>query len=64
VIYVLTANSRETMSMSVYARQYLFEFQDVGLGSAAASALFAVIALVVAVLATMGRVRLAAAEER
>ena len=58
MIYVLTANSRETMSMSIYARQYLIEFQDVGTGSAAASLLFAVIALVVAVMVTIGRVRL------
>jgi trehalose/maltose transport system permease protein len=58
MIYVLTANSRETMSMSIYARQYLIEFQDVGIGSAAASLLFAVIALVVAIMATIGRVRL------
>lgn len=64
VIYVLTANSRETMSMSIYARQYLIEFQDVGLGSAAASLLFAVIALIVAVMATAGRVRLGNAEIR
>jgi trehalose/maltose transport system permease protein len=62
VIYVLTANSRETMSMSIYARQYLVEFQDVGLGSAAASLLFAVIVVVVTVLATMGRVRLDSGE--
>ena len=64
VIYILTANSRETMSMSIYARQYMIEFQDVGIGSAAASLLFGVIALVVAVMATIGRVRLATAEIR
>jgi trehalose/maltose transport system permease protein len=58
LIYVLTANSRETMSMSIYARQYLIEFQDVGIGSAAASLLFVVIALVVALMASLGRVRL------
>jgi trehalose/maltose transport system permease protein len=57
VIYVLTSNSRDTMSMSIYARQYLIEFQDVGIGSAAASLLFAVIALTVAVMVTVGRVR-------
>jgi len=62
VIYVLTANSRETMSMSIYARQYLIEFQDVGIGSAASSLLFAVIALLVAVMATVGRVRLGQTE--
>jgi trehalose/maltose transport system permease protein len=64
LIYVLTANSRDTMSMSIYARQYLIEFQDVGLGSAAASALFAVIALVVAIMATLGRVRIGHVEAR
>ena len=64
VIYILTANSRETMSMSIYARQYMIEFQDVGIGSAAASLLFGVIALVVAVMATIGRVRLATSEIR
>jgi trehalose/maltose transport system permease protein len=58
VIYILTSNSRDTMSMSIYARQYLIEFQDVGIGSAAASLLFAVIALTVAIMATVGRIRL------
>jgi trehalose/maltose transport system permease protein len=58
MIYVLTANSRETMSMSIYARQYLIEFQDVGIGSAAASLLFGVIALIVVIMATIGRLRL------
>jgi trehalose/maltose transport system permease protein len=62
VIYILTANSRETMSMSIYARQYMIGFQDVGIGSAAASLLFGVIALVVAVMAIIGRVGLATAE--
>jgi trehalose/maltose transport system permease protein len=62
MIYVLTSNSRETMSMSIYARQYLIEFQDVGIGSAAASLLFAGIALIVAVMATIGRVRLSDGE--
>jgi trehalose/maltose transport system permease protein len=64
VIYVLTSNSRDTMSMSIYARQYLIEFQDVGVGSAAASLLFAVIALAVAVMLTVGRVRLGNGEAR
>jgi trehalose/maltose transport system permease protein len=64
VIYVLTANSRETMSMSVYARQYLIDFQDVGLGSAAASLLGAVIAVVLAIVVTVGRVRIAGTEAR
>ena len=35
LIYVLTSNSKDTMSMSVYARQQLVDFQQVGYGSAA-----------------------------
>jgi trehalose/maltose transport system permease protein len=64
VIYVLTANSRETMAMSAFARQYLVEFQDVGLGSAAATLLFVVIAAVVAVTVTLGRVQLSSGTPR
>jgi trehalose/maltose transport system permease protein len=45
LIYVLTSNSEDTMSMSVYARQQLVEFQDVGFGSAASTLLFFVVAL-------------------
>lgn len=45
LIYVLTSGSIETMSMSVYARQQLFDFQNVGLGSAASTFLFLTIAL-------------------
>ena len=45
LIYVLTANSRDTDSMSVYARQQLVDFQEVGLGSAASTLVFLIIAL-------------------
>ncbi len=44
LIYVLTSNSEATMSMSVYARQQLVEFQNVGLGSAASTVLFFIVA--------------------
>ncbi|MGH6884706.1 MAG: carbohydrate ABC transporter permease [Geminicoccales bacterium] len=60
VIYVLTGNSASTTSMSVYARQQLVEFQDVGYGSAAATCLFLVVALVTALVLTAGRVDLGA----
>ncbi|OYQ21770.1 carbohydrate ABC transporter permease [Elstera cyanobacteriorum] len=60
VIYVLTSNTRDTMSMSVFARQHLVEFQSVGYGSAASTALFMVIALLTALYLTLGRVKLAA----
>lgn len=62
LMYVLTGNSAATASMSVYARQQLVEFQDVGFGSAAATGLFLVIALATVLLLTVGRVRLGAAE--
>ncbi len=46
LIYVLTSGSAETMSMSVYARQQLFDFQNVGVGSAASTILFIIIAFI------------------
>jgi trehalose/maltose transport system permease protein len=57
LIYVLTANSRDTMSMSVFARQKLVDFQEVGLGSAASTLTFLIIAVVVVVTLVSGRVR-------
>jgi trehalose/maltose transport system permease protein len=58
VIYVLTGNNERTMSMSVYARQQLVDFQDVGFGSAAASLLFGIVALVSVVYLMLGRLEL------
>ena len=58
IVYVLTSNSTDTMSMSVFARQQLIDFQDVGYGSAAATLLFVTVALVAALVLTAGRVRL------
>ncbi|MDD1781199.1 sugar ABC transporter permease [Enterovibrio sp. ZSDZ35] len=45
LIYVLTPSNEATMSMSVYARQNLVDFQDVGYGSAASTLLFLIVAL-------------------
>ncbi|HUF21889.1 MAG TPA: sugar ABC transporter permease, partial [Burkholderiales bacterium] len=56
---VLTSNNVATMSMSIFARQQLVDFQDMGYGSAAATLLFFTAALAVALLLTAGRVRLA-----
>lgn len=56
--YVLTGSSRYTATMAVFARQQLFEFQDVGYGSAASTFLFLVVAAFTAVYLTAGRVRL------
>ncbi len=59
LIYVLTSNSRDTISMSGFARQQLVDFQEVGIGSAAATLLFLVIAVITVIALTVGRVRLA-----
>ncbi len=58
LIYVLTSNSESTMSMSVYARQQLVDFQDVGYGSAAATLLFLTIAVLTIVYIMLGKVDL------
>jgi trehalose/maltose transport system permease protein len=58
LIYVLTSNAPSTMTMSVYARQQLVDFQEVGYGSAAATLLFLIIALLTIATILVGRVRL------
>lgn len=58
LIYVLTSNSRETMTMSIYARQQLVDFQDVGYGSAASTLLFLIIATLTILTLMVGRVKL------
>jgi trehalose/maltose transport system permease protein len=58
VIYVLTGSRDQTMTMSIYARQQLVEFQEVGYGSAASTLLFAIIALLTVLYVSLGRVRL------
>lgn len=45
VIYVMTGNASSTQSLSVFARQQLVDFQDVGYGSTASTLLFMAIAL-------------------
>jgi trehalose/maltose transport system permease protein len=64
LIYVLTANAADTQSMSVYARQQLVDFQEVGLGSAASTLVFLVIALLTVVYLIAGKVRLGAEPAR
>jgi trehalose/maltose transport system permease protein len=59
LIYVLTSNSKDTASMSVFARQQLVDFQEVGLGSAASTLIFLIIALLIVLTIAAGRVRLA-----
>jgi trehalose/maltose transport system permease protein len=57
LIYVLTPNSEDTLSMSVYARQQLVDFQDAGYGSAAATLLFFVVAMSTLALLMLARYR-------
>ncbi len=57
LIYVLTGGSSETMSMSVYARQQLFDFQNVGVGSAASTLLFLMIGLFTIIFLLFGGIK-------
>jgi trehalose/maltose transport system permease protein len=57
VIYVLTGSRDQSMTMSIYARQQLVEFQEVGYGSAASTLLFFIIALLTVLYISLGRVR-------
>ena len=56
LVYVLTSNSRDTMMMSVFARQQLVDFQNVGYGSAASTMLFLIIAAFTVTYIALGRV--------
>jgi trehalose/maltose transport system permease protein len=58
LIYVLTPNSERTISMSVFARQNLFDFDNFAYGSAASTFLFVTIALITILYIKVGRVNL------
>jgi trehalose/maltose transport system permease protein len=58
LIYVLTGTRESTMTMSVYARRQLIEFQQVGYGSAASTLLFFIVALLTVIYVLVGRVKL------
>jgi trehalose/maltose transport system permease protein len=64
LVYVLTSNSHDTMTMSVYARQQLVDFQEVGYGSAASTLLFIIVAACTIVYMWVGRVRFAGPGDR
>lgn len=51
LVYVMTGTTDATMTLSVFARRELIDFQDVGYGSAASTLVFLVIALLTAVYA-------------
>jgi trehalose/maltose transport system permease protein len=58
IVYVLTGTTADTMTMAIFVRQQLVDFQDVGYGSAAATLVFFIIAVVTAIYLTVARVRL------
>ena len=58
LIYVLTPNNERTISMSVFARQNLFEFDKFAYGSAASTFLFLTIALITIGYIYLGRLNL------
>ena len=59
LVYILTSGSRDTISMSGFARLQLVDFAKTGYGSAASTLLFLVIAVITVLALTIGRVRLA-----
>jgi trehalose/maltose transport system permease protein len=63
LVYVLTGNNQQTMTMAVYARQQLIDFQDFGRGSAAATLLFLVIAMITVIYIMAVRLRLSGRSE-
>lgn len=58
LVYVMTGNSEATMTLSVYARQQLVDFQAVGYGSATSTLLFLLIGLLTVVYLALTRTRL------
>jgi trehalose/maltose transport system permease protein len=58
LVYVLTPNNSQTKTMSVFARENLFDFDKFAKGSAASTLLFLIIALLTIAYIVIGRVRL------
>ncbi|MBZ9997564.1 sugar ABC transporter permease [Mesorhizobium sp. BH1-1-4] len=58
LIYVLTPNNAHTKSMSVFARENLFEFDKFAYGSAASTLLFLILALLTILTIRIGRISL------
>jgi trehalose/maltose transport system permease protein len=58
LIYVLTPNNVQTKSMSVFARENLFEFDKFAYGSAASTLLFLIIGLLTIAYIRIGRLSL------
>jgi trehalose/maltose transport system permease protein len=58
LIYVLTPNNVQTKSMSIFARENLFEFDKFAYGSAASTLLFLIIGLLTIAYIRLGRLSL------
>ncbi|PYB72554.1 MULTISPECIES: carbohydrate ABC transporter permease [Rhizobium] len=62
LIYVLTPNNSQTKTMSVMARENLFEFDKFAYGAAASTMLFLIIASITVIYIVFGRVNLSGGE--
>jgi trehalose/maltose transport system permease protein len=58
LIYVLTPNNAQTKSMSVFAKENLFDFDKFAYGSAASTLLFLILAFITVLYLWLGRVNL------
>jgi len=58
LIYVLTPNNAQTKSMSVFAKENLFDFDKFAYGSAASTLLFLILAFITILYLWLGRVNL------
>ncbi len=58
LIYVLTPNNETTISMSVYVRQYLFDFDRFAYGSAASTLLFLIIVMLTITYLRVGKLKM------
>lgn len=56
LIYVLTPNNAQTKTMSIFARENLFDFDKFAYGSAASTLLFLIIALITVLYIWLGKV--------
>ncbi len=64
LIYVLTPNSSQTKTMSVIARENMFDFNKLSYGSAMSTLLFIILLLTVILYLRLGRVNLSGEGER
>lgn len=63
LIYVLTPNNAQTKTMSVFARENLFDFDKFAYGATASTMLFVIIAAITLLYMFFGRVRIASRGE-